>query len=360
MGPEGEDMAMDRELDKRAVRFVRHSMVLNALSKADQAFLRELDELTDEAEKERINRLMLEQKNARGHQYTWLRILLGLCIYFMIPGVILLLCVHSAELLTKYRGPTETWYYIAGAAALSLGLAVFFVLTRKKITWFSGLAYGFWAIGIGTVFVVILELKGAPQIIMACLMIAWLIAALAAFVLNFKKLANWVVIAIPIVLSIAFAVLIRKALADVFYGNMTADTWIYISIIAVAIVGSIAFAISKDVKRKRIRAKMTAEAEGTVTYIYEEKYRDREGDERTRYKANIGYEAEGAAYETSCEIQLFGLKKYYGYRRVVGMPLKVIYEPGNPANAFAENIKYYKKEDCFRQIERRKGKKNIA
>ena len=350
---------MNKELDKRAGRLVRHVMVLNTLSKADNAFLKELDELNDEAEKERINKLMLAQKDAHGQQYVWLRILLGFCLYFVIPTAILVLSVHSAELLTKYRIPSETWYYIAGAGALVLGLVMFFVLTHKKITWLSGLAYGFWALGTGGAFVGILELKGAPEIIMACLMIAWAIAALAAFVLNFKKLAKWAVIAIPIVLSIAFAVLVRKTLTDISSGQMNANTWIYISIVAAAFVASIVFGISEYVKKRRNRAKMTGEANGTATYFYEEKYRDREGDERTRYKAHIVYEAEGAAYETSCEIRIYDLKAHNS-SRVVGMPLRVSYEPGNPANAFAEDIRYYKKEDCFRQIERSKSKKNNA
>ncbi len=297
----------------------------NALTKADKQFLSELAALTDEAEKERLKKLMTTHAKQRVQTNFFLQYLYLPAIVFGTFTIFLIAAVRNT--LT-----TEIWVGFGIGVTALIAFLVWLIATHRKPTVSSGL----WA-GLGVMSLLSIPAGRLPPghplfIVFILISLAYLVVVFVFLILWIIKKPNSFLSVLPIVLLIAFLFLFYSAFKDVKTHPADRSAWIKFGIMGAVFLAIVISVIVGDVSERTKNKRMTERAQGTISEVIEIVGKNRDGQQTRSYKLKVSYFAGREKHELTTDVDFEYIRKNF-YEKLKGRPITVLYDPEKPENA---------------------------
>ncbi len=321
--------ASDERARKAAVHLLRGK---NALTKADIQFLNELDALTDEAEKERLKKLMTDHAVQRAQAVKSLSLLRILLLYLVLPTVVFGAFANFLSAALKNTLTPGTWVGFGIGAAVLVAYLVWLIATRRKPTVFSCLWAGFWLMALFSLTASELPPEHPLVIVYTVILLAYLAAVLVFLILWILKKPRSFLRVLLFVLPFVPILLYSSAVNDIKTHQTDIYTWIKFGVLGASLLAIVISGIVNAVSERRRKKHMTERAQGTVAEVIEIVGKNRDGQRTRSYKLKVRYFAGGEAREFTTDADFEYVRKN-GFEEMKGQPIPVLYDPEKPENA---------------------------
>ena len=271
----------------------------------------------------------------------WGRILKKLLYDILVPFLLLLLLTQPIRIAVRSSDAAVFWVLLAALGIVCLNWYLYAVLRRKRPP-LPVFTYGTFLLLI----VVVIEHLALPaenNLTTTLATVGGFLLMVFMLLLSFwfaslpYRPARIACLVLRALIGILLAFLVYQTFRDFESRTVTLDTWIYLGILALMLLGFNARKFSAAYRRSAFRRQAAGLTEGRIVQIVGITHLDREDDLITRQRARIHYAVNGVSYEIRAKITRYALYKF-GRKAFVGQEVPVHYDPADPSHAYAEKI----------------------